>query len=619
MTTQKIRIPQGVNYLSNFTQTLPKGILNKGICGCGGSHLALTNQENYIVVVPYVNLIVNKTLQLNKKAGKEVVIDIWGGLPFESRLSDYLINADIPAKKIICTYDSFPKVAEAVRGYKFKVLVDEYHTLLHSYSYRDEAIDNLLRTVKKFDYVTYMSATPLEWDYTPEELKDVNMTEYVWEGSTKIKPQRIKSTQPYGKILSIIQNYRLGLVPKTKEGIKSECMYIYMNSVNAIMNVIKNAKMTKDEVRIICADTSLNESKLEGYPIGSPSDPEKMFNFITRSAFEGCDIYSATGMTYIVTNHSSNSTLLDISTDITQIVGRIRTESNPFKNEVVHIYNTCLAELSEKEFDEALNNGINQSNSLIAIYNALIEDDQRNALKTLYKDGKQMTYVTFNNEGKAVLNDIKIKSERYKYKEVRLSYESGLTIRDKYSRCDKFDMTNNVQGFSLDVFEYIKGMVTVGTFRDCAKEFCELAVDSLYYYKDERIEKILADYPEIEKIHAEIGSAKMKALSYKKDLMLAEMSANSKDAFTYLNNAVKKCFMTGNRYSNKDAKQRLQKIYDGVGLKKKAKASDLNEYFSVKSCKMSDRAEGLEILRPLNKVELDKKVADKQFKRMMAV
>ncbi len=72
----------------------------------------------------------------------------------------------------------------------------------------------------------------------------------------------------------------------------------------------------------------------------SADAPEEKFNFITSKSFEGVDFHSETGLCFVVSNVQNRHTLVSIDMDIPQIVGRIRTKSNPFRNKVVHIFNT---------------------------------------------------------------------------------------------------------------------------------------------------------------------------------------------------------------------------------------------------------------------------------------
>ncbi|MDR0605956.1 MAG: DEAD/DEAH box helicase family protein [Bacteroidales bacterium] len=88
---------------------------------------------------------------------------------------DYIKSYD--TLKIIVTYNSIGRAIDILseQGYNvykdFFLLVDEYHLLFNSYSFRMLAVKNLLEVAPNFERVTYMSATPIEQEYILKELK----------------------------------------------------------------------------------------------------------------------------------------------------------------------------------------------------------------------------------------------------------------------------------------------------------------------------------------------------------------------------------------------------------------------------------------------------------------
>ena len=70
----------------------------------------------------------------------------------------------------------------------------------------------------------------------------------------------------------------------------------------------------------------------------------------------------------------AKSSLLDISTDIVQIAGRIRTKENPFRNVILHIYNTGIMCESRKEYEEKLNERLVSAEKTIEAYHNLRDD-----------------------------------------------------------------------------------------------------------------------------------------------------------------------------------------------------------------------------------------------------
>lgn len=59
---ETIKVPANVNYLNEWVGfELPKGILSKGITGCGATTLAIEDTHKTIICSPRINLITNKS------------------------------------------------------------------------------------------------------------------------------------------------------------------------------------------------------------------------------------------------------------------------------------------------------------------------------------------------------------------------------------------------------------------------------------------------------------------------------------------------------------------------------------------------------------------------------
>ena len=127
-------------------------IFNKVVTGCGATTVALFNDESYVITVPTVELIINKT-GLNE-AGvaeivspdgkKQTVFGLFGNFTnnVKEALKEYAKSEGV--KKIMCTYNKMEYLSDYLDESEFKLLVDEYHILLKSYSYRDKAINGVM-------------------------------------------------------------------------------------------------------------------------------------------------------------------------------------------------------------------------------------------------------------------------------------------------------------------------------------------------------------------------------------------------------------------------------------------------------------------------------------------
>ena len=97
-----MKVPTNVNFLNEWTGfELPRGIVNKGITGCGATTLAIEDEHKSIICSPRINLIKNKCQQ--HKGTLAVYGDVRNG-----DIEDYLRNS--PKPKLLATYDSVPRL-----------------------------------------------------------------------------------------------------------------------------------------------------------------------------------------------------------------------------------------------------------------------------------------------------------------------------------------------------------------------------------------------------------------------------------------------------------------------------------------------------------------------------
>ena len=92
--------------------TLPANVvINKGLTGCGATTLAIDQERDTIIAVPYTALISNKTQQ---DRHKDVLLGLDGSIysDFTPEIASYMEGHS--RIKIMSTYDSLPKVCKAL-------------------------------------------------------------------------------------------------------------------------------------------------------------------------------------------------------------------------------------------------------------------------------------------------------------------------------------------------------------------------------------------------------------------------------------------------------------------------------------------------------------------------
>lgn len=322
------KIPKQYKFLSEFLTKLPTHkLINKGITGCGGTTLELNAKRNSIILCPTKNLVLNKAKYGIGVTGNTKNIDI----------NNYLKTASIKYKKIIATYDSLPRLMELIPDYyNYFLLVDEYHLLFNDYGFRNKAIVYLLKHFREFKDWCFLTATPIKPEFILNELSDVDTLTYEWEAATLVNTQ-IKDTPFIQKeLLSLIEYY------------KDKCnLHIFINSVDTIRNIVK--KLNTDDYRVICS----TNSKGKVLHFKDVNSKVCKLNFYTSCAFEGVDIYDKDGRCIIICDSNVSTTMLDISTKVRQICGRIR--DSKYKNECTIILNTKKHRYAGTSKDDFMN------------------------------------------------------------------------------------------------------------------------------------------------------------------------------------------------------------------------------------------------------------------------
>lgn len=559
-------------------------IFNKVVTGCGGTTVVLFNNENYIIAVPTTELIVNKTglteagltTITNYDGKKQSIFGLFGTFTYQLKkeLKEYASRDGI--KKIMCTYDKIEQVSKLINMSDFRLLVDEYHILLKAYSYRNKAINGVLNNFRSCKSYCFMSATPISPEFTPSVLNDAEIYEADWvNGTDTLKVILSRTNHPYTRAAEIINSYkRDGFIEINGE--KSYEAFFFINSVTDIASILQYCELTNDEVKIVCADNESNRTKLAGYTISNSISENKKFTFITSKSFEGADYFSDTAMCYVVSNSHNTNTLLDISTDIYQIAGRIRTASNPFRNTLVHIFNTAgrrniELDITYEEMVDKVNSNIEGANEIISLINNASDNAKKMAEKMINTE-----YIMKNENGEYSLNDMIVKLDLYTYKVEQLIYKSGIAIRKEYE-------DNNVETYETEfskMDEDIKKAIKKLTFKDAFIRYAYLLQNMII---TEETEVLAKQHPLIIPAYHKLGVDKVKKLRYIKRsienalINLQSDKSNEIKLAKMITSKIKIGFISSNQ-----AKEIIANAYKELGITDKAKASDLSKWFDCK-------------------------------------
>ena len=623
-----IEVTPGVNYINDWRDNtgkyvlddiirVGKVIINKEVTGCGFTTYSLSNALDTILISPRLKLILNKMEQFNKYEplcfyfnrekgydGSQKTID---ELKTEFTLYQHECAQNKRPLKILVTYDSFCALASMLEGFKidiskkFNITVDESHCLIKDIKLKEYSNKSVLSTFidRLFSYknVLFISATPIiDYMQEIEEFKD-NYVCYYELGWSNIEPVTQRTYTCNSALNAFDQIYvkynkQQGVfdvinlpgcnAPYSHEGV------IFLNSVKEICHILgkyitKKQLINPCDVTIICADNKENLKELHKVhkklnitrTIPKMGDPHTTWTFVTRTAFEGVDFYSPSASTYVIANYNVSSLSLDIASDIPQIIGRQRRKDNPFRNTVHLFYKDNKQQLYDNEFEASQNLKMQESQNQIAIWNSAPMECKQIALNnidTYIKHNPNKLYIT-TTSGEPVINNLLIVSERYCYDVIKNHQQWFIMSSNAYGRA--YSMPVQELKDRLSIAQSLADALRVAyDYFLCADKVLE--TDIFIMLRNE-------GYNEIGYYYSNLSPDRIKACSFNSTKLDTEIANNN--AYHNIAMHLSKYFELNEVYTREEVKGKLQMIYNELGLKLTAKATDLEKYVNCIKCK----------------------------------
>lgn len=610
MKKEMIKIPANIKYLTERDKfieefgkpfELPNGILNKEIPGCGATTVALTDEHKTIICSPRNELLKNKHEQYPD------TLLVIGGVDTKE-IEAYLQTAELP--KILVSYDSVYKLIGCIK-YKsdWRVVVDEFQCLLADSSFKSEIELHFLDNSRSFPYVTFLSATPILDKYLEQidYFKDMNYYQLDWEEKDIVRVYRERTKNPINAALEIVRYYQNGNYPSVYvngERIYSKECVIFLNSVNNIVNIIKQTELKPEEVNIIVGNSDDNDRQIarigEGFKRGRiplKGETHKKFTFCTSTAYAGCDFYSTNAATFVISDCNRPNTAVDIATELVQIAGRQRLACNPFRQFLTFVYNVNAEEVEQETFNEHLCRKVNvtldeirdNNNAGEALRAKRIKDFRRIPDNVKYQD----SYTMYDEQkGEFVFNRLAYVNEQYCFDVQKFNYQKGVIVK-KLLQDSSFDVSEN-QTYAV-YQEQLKHLIKKEPFVDRMQAYCE------YRAKQGLIVNLAmstleSKYPELRYYYEALGADRIKALNYKEKKLLNEIHImKTKNKIRHELHGI---IHIGDRILTTDIQQTLHDVYDRLGIDKSLKATDLNEFFEIHPVKIptaNGRKNGFEI------------------------
>ena len=348
-------------------------------------------------------------------------------------------------------------------------------------------------------------------------------------------------------------------------------------------SVIEKAELSPDQVKVVCSTSGESKAKNArklgaNFPIEQPSDPVKKINFYTSTAFEGCDIYDEFGRIYIVSDAAKSHTLMDISTLFVQICGRIR--NSIYATDITHIYSTTRysEDVSLEQFIESTEKTLAKAVKLSTDTNDMPEDSRRTILVAL-KDKLNEQYVTIDEASGLLVVDKNLpKVDIVNFKITKQLYKSPITLHDELRR-NGFGIAVKTVTVQSPADELELNPKSKVSFQELFDEYAAIREQPITYSFDSphyKLTIIEDSKPLVKEAYEGLGKAEVQRLKYNQTNIRRELVKKLDISTT--NKIVK---LIDKVISHHEAvpisivREKLQAIYDALGIARKAKATDL--------------------------------------------
>lgn len=550
-------------------------IIYKTITGIGATYGEIKAPRHSIIVMPHIALVKNKHEQ-HKEADDtfavyhEVTVN---------QIAHYLVGHG-KKKKLLTTPKGVDKIIKALtltsweHDYteRFFFLVDECHKLVQDSMYRDDML-SMMEHFFTFKSKAMISATPIP----PSDPRfKVQGFEHV----------RVYPLNNYRKPIKLIHTE--SIIASLKEHVAtsvSKHICIFFNSVDGIMELLNKLKIAKDYT-IFCSQESTKMLKSLDEPnVSHEVTGLKRFNFFTSSFFNGLDIqleHNDVDVLLISDVGFRQHTLIDPFTDTLQIIGRFR---KGYK-QAIH-FNNFKAFNQPISQEQARDNIIKSKvvyEAILALKQSYIAQDfdmffkqAAEAVKPyanlVDKDGNYNHFLADN-----YLDDNRV-SHYYRSPSTlkKAYYDANLYIleedRKEYQKAKRIGLDNATLKYRASSNQHFANLLLQ------LEEYKDYKV-----YDEQRVE-IKAITPIIFDGYERLGYDGLEALKFKKKqivLKLLKLDGETKRNAIPVLDLIDNTFFLNRTYLMPELKEKLQDIYNELGVNIKAKATDIELYYHVK-------------------------------------
>lgn len=615
-------MPPSCRYMSDYDKLinglLPingKFILNKTLTGCGGTSLFLNSGLMVVIISPRIQVLKNKHKQYpdsflfhipqcgdRPSAIKQKMEELNSYLHLHYGLTPF---GQPPPAKILVTLDSVGKVLSVLESCsiidKFLFVVDEFQCLMGDAIFKGTVDMNFLVNIdNRARRICYLSATPIPeiyLDYIPQ-LANLPYYKLQWDPAVieepTLKVRQMKKGENAVKLCTeLIQKYRNNGYFERKI-IQGNVVYsreacIFLNEVKSIIRIIEKNNLLPEEVTILCSESKSSELP-KGFTIGGlctdRNNPiNKTFTFCTKASFEGVDFYSTNASTYIFIDGGKEWLSLDVAIDLSQILGRQRLDSNPFRHDATLYYKTVPNPVTEVEFRQRQSEMEQTTKERLDMYYASPEKSKKWLVDLHLKISPEEKFVSdyvdvIQENGQSTLG--------FNYLVMAAKWNQWYQRRYYYS--NSHQLISGIQS-ALGIGRKPVEVRDFESWYNNASDKDKLAGYADFRNKYPQYDEWIFQNPFIDlrfhQWYATLGYSTLKRVNFKEDKVINIY--NEYCVQDLIKTACINAFEVGKIYSLKDVKNMLQQIYDHAGFSgKTAKATDLGTYLCSQKVQRTD-------------------------------
>lgn len=536
---------------------------------------------------------------------------------------DYCRNSGRPVK-ILVTYDSFHLVKEFIETSNFYsiksfyVVIDEAQSIFVDSRFKSDTELGFLNDLHGLNRLCFVSATPMLDHYLEmlDEFKDLPYFEMDWiteEEDRVLKPQI--DVKYSGRLLSeaksIIESYLSGNfeVYTYKDSLDRICRIesreavLYFNSVKNICDLIKRCKLSPDNTNVLCSLSEVNQKAINSAfksacgrrdgvigTVPKKGEPHKMFTLCTRTVYLGADFYSTNARSFIFSDPNIDCLAVDISLDLPQILGRQRLDINPWKNTATLYYKMTgkSNSITKEDFDEIVRVKCQRTQDLIQTAGSISVGSAKITLLDTLEDAIKAThykknYLSIDRDSSGnmipVLNKLVMVAEMRAFDVQQVDYKDRFAVFNSINDSGISISMNDTTKQYLDVFN------SLVRFEEKLKYICEIILESGGI---DNVGELLGSIPVAYRDYILIlGPERCRAVGYKRVSLEGEVVKLVTNQDVNVSDVIYNRFNVGERYSLTEIKETLNLLYQEIGYRSHAKATDLEAYFELMPVRMS--------------------------------